>query len=100
MVELGSDYSFYVTYETGEHSEYFSHRTERIMDNIIKMVSEKTGITEAQAKVAVDTIVSILKEKMPAGIGTQVEVFVKGGAGSMDDMASGLKDKIGGVFGG
>ena len=38
------------------------------MENIIKMVSEKTGISEAQAKTAVETIVAILKEKMPAGI--------------------------------
>lgn len=67
------------------------------MDNIIKIVSEKTGITEAQAKIAVDTVVSILKDKMPAGIGSQVESFLKGGSA---DLAGGLKDKIGGMFGG
>ncbi len=69
------------------------------MDNIIKMVSEKTGISEAQAKIAVDTIVSILKEKMPAGIGSQVESFLGGSSGTTADLAGGLKDKIGGMFG-
>ena len=70
------------------------------MDNIIKMVSDKTGISEAQAKIAVETIVSILKDKMPAGIGSQVESFIKGGTGPMDDLGGDLKDKISGAFGG
>ena len=71
------------------------------MQALIKMVSEKTGITEAQATTAVQTVVTFLKDKMPAGIGGQVESFVKGGSmkGSMGDMASGLKDKVGGMFG-
>lgn len=63
------------------------------------MVSEKTGISDAQAKLAVDTVVSFLKDKMPAGVGGQVESFIKGGSGSMVDMAGGLKDKVGGLFG-
>ncbi|CAN5441352.1 hypothetical protein BH11BAC1_BH11BAC1_10380 [soil metagenome] len=69
------------------------------MEALIKMVSEKTGITEAQATTAVNTVVTFLKDKMPAGIGSQVESFVKGGTGSVGDIAGGLKDKIGGVFG-
>ncbi len=68
------------------------------MENIIKMVSQKTGISEAQAKTAVETIVAFLKEKMPAGIGSQVESFIQGG-GATADLAGGLKDKIGGMFG-
>jgi hypothetical protein len=69
------------------------------MENIIKMVSEKAGISEAQAKTAVDTVVNFLKDKMPAGIGSQVESFVKGGTGSASDMVGGMKDKLGGMFG-
>ena len=68
------------------------------MEALIKMVAEKTGITEAQATTAVQTVVGFLKDKMPAGMGSQVESFVKGGAGagSVSDM---VKDKIGGIFG-
>lgn len=40
------------------------------MENLIKMVSEKTGISEAQATTAVQTVMTFLKDKMPAGIGT------------------------------
>ncbi|MEO8087981.1 MAG: hypothetical protein ABI763_14245 [Bacteroidota bacterium] len=69
------------------------------MEALIKMVSEKTGITEAQATTAVNTVVTFLKDKMPAGVGSQVESFMKGGTGSVGDIAGGLKDKIGGMFG-
>lgn len=70
------------------------------MEQIIKLVSEKTGISEAQAKVAVETVASFLKDKMPGGLGTQVDSFLKGGAsGVAGDLAGGLKDKIGGMFG-
>ncbi|MEI9807677.1 MAG: hypothetical protein WDO16_07245 [Bacteroidota bacterium] len=40
-----------------------------IMEELIKMVTAKTGISEAQAKSAVDTVVSFLKDKMPGGLG-------------------------------
>ncbi len=69
------------------------------MEKLIKLVSEKTGISEVQATTAVLTVVSFLKDKMPAGIGTQVESFIKGGTGSVGDIAGGLKDKLSGVFG-
>ncbi len=67
------------------------------MENLIKMVSEKTGISEAQATTAVQTVMTFLKDKMPAGIGTQVESFIKGR--SISDVADGIKEKIGGMFG-
>ena len=37
------------------------------MQALIKMVSEKTGISEAQATTAVNTVIGFLKDKMPAG---------------------------------
>ncbi len=69
------------------------------MQALIKMVSEKTGISEAQATTAVNTVIGFLKDKMPAGIGLQVESFVKGGGSSLGDVTGGLADKIGGMFG-
>lgn len=69
------------------------------MESLIKMVSEKTGISQEQAKTAVETVVTFLKDKMPAGIGGQVESFVKGGKSSLGDVAGGIKDKIGGLMG-
>lgn len=69
------------------------------MEQLIKMVSEKTGISEAQATTAVNTVVGFLKDKMPAGLGSQLDSLMKGDSGSMTDMTDGLKDKIGGMFG-
>lgn len=67
------------------------------MDQLVKMVSEKTGISETQAKTAVNTVVTYLKDKLPAGMGNQVDALIKGG--NIGDVASGLKDKVGGMFG-
>ncbi len=69
------------------------------MEELIKMVTSKVGISETQARSAVETVVSFLKDKMPAGIGNQVESFVKGNTGGAGNMADGLKDKMGGLLG-
>jgi hypothetical protein len=69
------------------------------MEELIKMVTQKVGISEAQAKSAVETVVSFLKDKMPAGIGSQVESFIGGNAGSAGGVIDSIKDKIGGLLG-
>jgi hypothetical protein len=73
------------------------------MEQLINMVKEKAGISEAQAKQAVETVVNFVKDKLPAGMQGQVDSFLAGKAGSgsssMGDMAGGLKDKMGGMFG-
>lgn len=68
------------------------------MEDLIKMVTQKVGISDSQAKSAVETIVSFLKDKMPGGIGSQVESFIKGNTGSVGDMADNIKDKVGGFL--
>jgi hypothetical protein len=74
------------------------------MEQLIKMVTEKAGISEAQAKTAVESVISFLKDKMPAGVGSQVESFVKGtgttgSSGALGNTASGIPGKLGGVSG-
>lgn len=66
------------------------------MDELIKTVSEKAGITAEQAKSAVDAVVGFLKDKMPAGIGDNIKNFLDGkDGGGLAEMAKGLKDKLG-----
>lgn len=67
------------------------------MESIVKLVAEKTGISESQAKVAVETVASFLKQKLPAGIGSQVDSLIQGG-GSTDSITDSLKDGLGGMF--
>lgn len=66
------------------------------MNDLIKVVSKKAGITESQAKTAVDYVVNYMKEKMPGDMGGQVDSLMKGG--KVSDLTSGLTDKVGGMF--
>lgn len=69
------------------------------MENIIKTISEKSGISEAQAKLAVETLVTFLKNKMPGGIGGQVETFLKLGSVTTEGLGEKVKEKISNVMG-
>ena len=43
------------------------------MDELIKLVSQRTGIDEGAAKQAVETVIGFLKEKLPAPIASQLD---------------------------
>ncbi|MHB0877882.1 MAG: hypothetical protein ACYC5O_17735 [Anaerolineae bacterium] len=64
------------------------------MDELVKMVTQKAGITEAQAKSAIETVMGFIKDKLPAPIAAQVNGLL--GTGKAGDAAGGL----GGLFGG
>jgi uncharacterized protein (DUF2267 family) len=66
------------------------------MDELIKLVSGKAGISEGQAKQAVETVMGFLKDKLPAPIAGQVESAL--GGGEMPDVG-GLGKKLGGMLG-
>jgi hypothetical protein len=48
------------------------------MDELIKLVTKKTGISEAQAKQAVDAVIGFLKKKLPAPIAGQIDGVLSG----------------------
>ena len=64
-----------------------------------KRITEKTGISEDQARSAVNTVSGFLKEKLPEPIAGQID-NVLSGAGGMSDTLSGAAAKIGNMFGG
>ena len=68
------------------------------MEELIKTVTAKAGISESQARTAVDTIVSFLKDKLPGDIGGQVESFLAGNAAKVGDVIDAVKDKAGNLF--
>ncbi|MBN1640391.1 MAG: hypothetical protein JXA09_04075 [Anaerolineae bacterium] len=49
------------------------------MDELVKLVAKKTGIPEATAKTAVETVLNFLKQKLPAPIASQIDKVVSGG---------------------
>jgi uncharacterized protein (DUF2267 family) len=60
------------------------------MDELVKMVAQKVGISEAQAKQAVTVVLNFLKERLPAPIASQVDNAINN---------PGVAGAIGGLFG-
>ncbi len=58
------------------------------MDELIKLITQKTGISEEQARQAVNQVLAFLKTKLPAPIASQVEAVLGGGV-----------PNLGGLFG-
>lgn len=72
-------------------------------NEIVRMVSQKTGLDEAKAKQAVDAVASFLRNKLPAPIASQVDkVLASNGEGASKGMsgAGEVAKKVGGMFGG
>ena len=70
------------------------------MDEIVRMVVERTGISEEQARTAVETVLGYVKGKLPEPIAGQVDSYLSGGGGggggSLGDLAGGLGGLLGG----
>jgi hypothetical protein len=70
------------------------------MDEIVKAVMGKTGLSEGHARMAVETVLTFVKSKLPAPLASQVDGFLQGGAaggaGGLD--LGGLGGALGGMF--
>ena len=60
------------------------------MDELVKLVSKKTGLSEAQAKQAVEVVIGYLKRKLPAPVASQIDGILGGGTSQVADVAKGL----------
>ena len=71
------------------------------MEQLIAMVAEKAGIDKEQAKSAITTVMGFLKDKLPAGIGGQLDKLVpaEGGEEGEGDTMGAIKKGLGGLFG-
>ncbi|MFN2289768.1 MAG: hypothetical protein ACK2UC_01135 [Anaerolineae bacterium] len=65
------------------------------MDELVKLVSKKVGIPEAQARQAVEVVVDFLKKQLPQPIAAQVEAAAKGDVGDLGDLAGSLGGMLG-----
>lgn len=68
------------------------------MNEIVQLVSQKTGLDEAKAKQAVDTVMDYLRKKLPKPVAAQLDNAVSGdGKGGMVGKAmGGLSGMMGG----
>jgi outer membrane lipoprotein SlyB len=51
------------------------------MEELVKQVAQRTGISEDNARTAVTTVLGFLKDKLPAPIAGQIDNVVGGGEG-------------------
>jgi hypothetical protein len=65
------------------------------MDELVKLVAQKTGISQDQARTAVQTVVDFLKQRLPAPVAAQVDGVLSGKGPDLGGLAGGL----GGMFG-
>jgi len=68
------------------------------MDELIKQVTAKTGISEEQARTAVTTVIGFLKNKLPAPIAGQLDGVLGGEGSSAGGELGDLASKAGGLF--
>ena len=70
------------------------------MDELIKLVTERTGLPDDKAKMAVETIVGFLKQRLPTTVAEQLNTCLTSPAGEgiaekVKGMAQGLFKKAG-----
>jgi hypothetical protein len=73
------------------------------MDELIKIITQKTGIVEDKARTAAQSVLEFLKSRLPAPIANQLDNVVGGmgqsATGSDQDttgIAAGLRNLVGG----
>jgi hypothetical protein len=64
------------------------------MDELVKLVAKKAGISEDEAKVAIKVVIGFLKKKLPAPLAGQVDAVLAGGTVPPD-----IVQGLGGLFG-
>jgi hypothetical protein len=67
------------------------------MDELIKQVVERTGISEQQARGAVDTVLGFLKGRLPEPLAGQLDGLVGGASGAAGGIAGAAGDVLGGL---
>jgi hypothetical protein len=65
------------------------------MDELVRLVSERTGLSEENARVAVNVVVDYLKQKLPAPVAGQIDDVLEGGGAGLGDVAQGLGNLLG-----
>ncbi len=70
------------------------------MEEIVKLVQERTGLSEEQARSVVETVAGFIKDKLPEPIAGQIDSVLSGNMGDIADQAQSMLGGLGGMFGG
>ncbi len=73
------------------------------MDELMNLITEKTGIPPDVAKPVAEVVIGFLKQKLPAPVGSQIDNVLgqvpSGAANQGQHEAGGLGHMLGGLFG-
>ncbi len=70
------------------------------MDELVKQIVAKTGISEDQARSAAETVVGFLKSKLPESLAGHVDSALGSAAGALGGLDIGsVTSSLGGLFG-
>ena len=72
------------------------------MDQLIAMITEKTGLSADKAEEVVGMVIGFVKDKLPGPIASQLDGLMDGGADAGDGggMMDNVKKGLGGLLGG
>jgi hypothetical protein len=75
------------------------------MNELVALVAQRSGLSPENAQKAVEAVLDILKEKLPAPLANHLQAFIDGGlqgeAGTIEgEVGEILKGKLGGMLGG
>lgn len=65
------------------------------MDELVTLVSQKTGLSEEMSRMAVEIVIDYLKGKLPPPMSSQIDRILAGESGGVDDIATGLGSLLG-----
>jgi hypothetical protein len=68
------------------------------MDDLVKQITERTGLPDDQARAAAQTTIDFLKAKLPESMRGYVDMALN--SGMIDDVADQAGSILGGLFGG
>lgn len=69
------------------------------MDELVKLLTEKTGLPDDKAKMAVETVIGFLKQRLPGSVGEQLNTFLSTSAShGLADKVKGMAQSVGEVF--
>jgi len=67
------------------------------MDDLVKMVSERTGLPADQARVAAQTVIDFLKSRLPESMAGYVDSALN--SGMVNQVSGQAENLLGGLFG-
>lgn len=69
------------------------------MEQLIQTVAQKANISPEIARLAVETVLNVLKTKLPAPIASQLEGLIEGNVNADDLLGGGGGGLLGSLFG-